>query len=60
MLEIIGLSPEKRNVIDTLAFRHRDLHSWLYFYNTKNQSLAESLKDPKVWDPSSFDGDSSL
>jgi hypothetical protein len=60
MLEIIGLGPEKRNVIETLACRHRKLPSWLYFYNTKSQGLAESLKDPKVWDPSSFDGDSSL
>lgn len=60
MLEIVGLDDAKKNVIATLASRRRKLPSWHYFYSARNERLAASLKDPKVWDPSDFDGDSSL
>jgi hypothetical protein len=60
MLENIGLTPEKSKLFRQFAPYHRQLPSWLYFYRTKNKDLVESLKDPEVWDPSCFDGDTSL
>jgi hypothetical protein len=60
MLEIIGFCPEKTEVIKKLAPYERKLPSWLSFYKTNNPQLVESLNDPKIWDLSCFDGDSSL
>jgi hypothetical protein len=60
MLEIIGLHPTKRRVLDVAAFRRRALPSWLYFYKTNDNQLAKALQDPRSWDPSCFDGDASL
>jgi hypothetical protein len=60
MLEILGLCSEKTQVITKLAPYRRKLPSWLSFYKTNSPRLAERLKDPKIWDLSCFDGDSSL
>ena len=60
MLECIGLCPSKRKISGKLAPRQRRLSAWYYYYKAREQGLAESLKDPKVWDPSGFDGDASL
>lgn len=60
MLEAMGFCPEKQQVIESLLPHRRALSSWRYFYKTANRELAESLKDPLVWDTSCFDGDASL
>lgn len=60
MLEIMGLCPEKAELIAKLIPHRRKLSSWLSFYKTNNPQLAESLNDPKAWDLYLFDGDSSL
>ena len=60
MLECMGFAPEKQQVIEALAPHGRKLSSWRYFYKATNRQLAETLKDPAVWDPSCFDGDASL
>lgn len=60
MLEAIGFPPEKQRVIESLSPDRRSLSSWRYFYKATNRQLAESLKDPRAWDPSCFDGDASL
>ena len=60
MLESIGFSTAKRNVIRESAPWERKLPCWLYFYKTRDKSLADKLTDPNVWDPSQFDGDASL
>jgi hypothetical protein len=60
MLEAIGFAPDKQRIIDSLSPHQRPLSSWRYFYKTGTRELAESLKDPQVWDPSCFDGDASL
>ena len=60
MLEMTGLRPEKMQYINQLRPRRRKFRSWLSFYKTRHRYLAESLKDPKAWDLSCFDGDSSL
>lgn len=60
MLESIGFGPDKENVISQIAPHERKLPSWLYFYKTRDQRLAEKLSDPNSWNPSQFDGDASL
>jgi len=60
MLEAYGFRPDKQGVIDSLAPYRRRLPAWFYSYKTWDKDLIEQLKDPEVWDPSHFDGDSSL
>ena len=60
MLEVMGLSPEKKKLIEELAPYQRKLSAWRCFYKANNPGLAQRLKDPNVWDPSLFDGDSTL
>jgi amino acid adenylation domain-containing protein len=60
ILEAVGFSSEKLQVIESMSPHHRELGSWRYFYRASNQQLADRLKDPEIWDPSFFDGDSSL
>jgi hypothetical protein len=60
MLEIVGLAPELEKILASASPHNRSLGAWLYFYKTKDAVLAEKLNDPTVWEPSLFDGDSSL
>jgi len=60
MLEIIGLAPALEKETERLSPYRRDLPSWLYFYKAKDSDLADKLKNAAVWEPSLFDGDSSL
>jgi len=60
MLEVNGFSAEKRAMLEPLAPHHRQLPCWLYYYKARDKQLAESLKDPSVWDPTPFDGDGAL
>jgi hypothetical protein len=38
----------------------RTLSCWVYYYRAIDQRLSQALLNPKVWAPSSFDGDASL
>jgi hypothetical protein len=60
MLEVIGLTPEMDRKLERLSPHRRLLPTWMYFYKPNNRSLAENLKNTAVWEPSLFDGDSSL
>ena len=60
MLEIIGSRAVKDHAINSVMPRRRQLPSWLYFYAVRDQCLGESLHNPAVWDPTCYDGDSSL
>jgi hypothetical protein len=60
MFEVVGLAPELEKTLERASPHHRALSAWLYFYKTNNPSLAERLMDQAVWEPSLFDGDSSL
>ena len=54
MLEDVGCSlPGVR------APHQRTLPSWLFYYKA-SPALVQQLADPAVWQPSLFDGDSSL
>jgi hypothetical protein len=60
MLESLGYSGELGNVIANLAPLRRKLRGWMYYYKAANQLLVDRLANPQVWNPSCFDGDSSL
>jgi hypothetical protein len=59
-LEHVGCDLPKMRSFDALAPYRRRLLSWPFYYNAPNSSLAAELRNPEVWDPSSYDGDASL
>lgn len=60
MLELIGLPPQLEAVAEGASPHRRRLPNWMYFYKTRDSILGEKLKNPAVWEPSLYDGDSSL
>ena len=60
MLEYIGYGREAEDLIDCLNPQERTLPCYSYYYKSKNPSLARTLANPEVWNPTLFDGDSSL
>ena len=60
MLECIGFGPQEQKALGNLIPHRRRLPSWLYFYQAREDRLARSLASAEVWNPSWFDGDSSL
>jgi hypothetical protein len=49
MLESLGVSPDRAQVMARLRPYRRNLRSWPAFYKTNNPHLRESLKNPKCW-----------
>ena len=60
MLEVVGRWLEKGGFIETVAPHRRKLESWRFVYRANNPSLATTLRDPRTWAPSLFDGDAAL
>jgi len=60
MLEAFGFRREKQQVIDQLAPHRRKLNAWGYFHKIASPALERALQDRDAWDPSQYDGDSSL
>lgn len=60
MLELIGLPPALQASAELAAPHRRKLDHWMYFYKTNDAALGAKLKDPAVWEPWLYDGDSSL
>lgn len=60
ILDVRGLCPEKRSFIEPVVPYRRKLPWWLYVYRVKDKSLEQRLSCPNAWDPSLFDGDSTL
>lgn len=60
MLEAVGFASRKQQIMDSMNPHYRRLSSWRYFYKASGLQLGASLTKPEVWDPSCFDGDSSL
>jgi hypothetical protein len=60
MVELAGVTPELEHALKQTLPHKRELSSWLFYYKTRNAALGEQLQDPAVWEPSLFDGDSSL
>jgi hypothetical protein len=60
MFELVGVSLSLERRLQSASPHGRPLGSWLSYYKVNNMSLASVLKSPEVWEPSLFDGDSSL
>jgi len=60
MLEVLGFSGAVRSRLEKLAPFRRKLPSQLYFYKALSKELKTRLATPQAWQPSSYDGDSSL
>ncbi|SRR5579871_2216613 len=60
MFELVGVTPALENRLQSASPHNRALGSWLSYYKVNNASLAGVLKRTEVWEPSLFDGDSSL
>jgi hypothetical protein len=59
-LECFGRWLEKGELLDTIAPYRRRLPNWRFVYRVNDLGLAESLKHPRVWAPTLYDGDASL
>jgi hypothetical protein len=60
MFECIGFSPAMEEVLRKLGPQSRRLPCWQYYYKSNLSSLGERLSDAGAWQPSLYDGDSSL
>jgi hypothetical protein len=60
VLEVIGSWADRPNLPQIPGSYRRTLPSWMYYYKAAEKQLSETLKDPGVWAPSSFEGDASL
>lgn len=60
MLEVVGLDAELEKNLRRASPHERQLAAWLYYYKASDPSLASKLQSPAVWEPSLFDGDSSV
>ena len=59
-LENVGRGVPKMKAFDDCAPYRRKLESWRSFYRASDPSLDTKLRSPLVWDPSVYDGDTSL
>jgi len=60
ILEVVGRWLEKRQFIETVAPHRRKLDAWRFVYRANNPNLVTTLRDPRAWAPSLFDGDETL
>lgn len=60
MFELVGATPALEKKLTAYSPHRRSLGSWLFYYKAKHSGLAQDLKNSDVWEPSLFDGDSSL
>jgi len=59
-LEQVGCALPKMSAFDRYAPYRRKLPAWPFYYHAADSALNATLRDPVVWDPSTFDGDASL
>jgi hypothetical protein len=59
VLDKPGVGLAKMRAFDDFA-PYRRKQSWPLFYRANDPALAVELRQPKVWDPSEYDGDASL
>lgn len=59
VLEVIGFGIVRKRQIEKLAPYQRQLPSWMFWYKAADRlsELAETLENPALWDPCTYDGD---
>ena len=60
MLESLAFAGEARRELEQSAPFRRTLSSWLFYYKPIDKGLKCALENPEIWQPSGYDGDSSL
>jgi hypothetical protein len=60
MLELVGVTPFLERATASASPHQRQLPAWMYYYKTNDRALSAKLQDASLWEPSIFDGDSSL
>ena len=60
VLEKVGRNVEDTRLIDDYAPYARKLPAWPFFFHAPDLEFQQTLQQPDVWSPSSFDGDASL
>jgi len=60
VLEYLGGGLPKTAAIDRHAPYRRKLQAWPFYYKAVDPKVEAALQKPEVWDPSAFDGDTSL
>jgi len=58
--ENVGCWLARFGVRGTAGWYRRRLQSWLFYYLTHDRALGEQLRNPEIWMPSLYDGDSSI
>jgi len=57
VLEAVGFSKWKREVLSQVLTHRRTFPNWAFYYRVRDKELAKSLSQPEVWDPGLLDGD---
>lgn len=60
MLELVGVTPFLETATSSASPHQRQLPAWMYYYKANDRALSEKLQNAALWEPSIFDGDSSL
>jgi hypothetical protein len=60
VFEHVGCALPKMRSFEQAAPYRRKLTAWPYFYKAAGADVAAALREPRAWDPSSYDGDASL
>lgn len=60
VLEKLGIGLPKTAALDRHAPYRLHLPNWKFFYKAPDETLANQLASPDVWDPSEYDGDASF
>ncbi|HUO29946.1 MAG TPA: hypothetical protein VMU80_12065 [Bryobacteraceae bacterium] len=58
--EVVGCWLDRIQASGCAPPHHRRLQSWLFYYLTHDAALGRQLQDPRIWMPSSYDGDASI
>jgi hypothetical protein len=60
ILDHLGRGLPKMQAVDRFAPYRQKLTTWPFYYRAADPALCAQLVQPRVWDPSSFDGDASF
>ena len=60
VLEVVGGWLNRPGLPAIRPPHRRKLPAWSYYYKANDSNLRDALKDQGVWEPSAYDGDSSL
>ena len=60
ILQNVGVAVPKMRAFDEHAPYRGKLPNSVFFFSAADEKLEAQLREPRVWDPSLFDGDAAL